>query len=119
MQQNDLPDDTLLDNVLLTGRCRHIARWGTPEIKTVGDLRKLSDAELLAYPNCGKMALLEFRLLTGQRKPGLPNNPSEQSLKQRWVREVYYGTCNCSFEDWRKEQRQCFRELRKAPDRWN
>ena len=100
----DLPDDTLLDDVLLPAGAGTFLRWPEPQIRTVGELRRMSDADLKSRPNCGKMALLEFRLLTGQRKPGKPNNPSEQALKQRWVRAVAYGTCNCSFEDWKREQ---------------
>jgi hypothetical protein len=100
--QNELPDDTLLETVLLTGRAENIA--SSANIKTVGDLRKMSDAELLRLANCGKMAVLEFRLLTGQVKPGQPKPPSYQLLKIKWLKAIAAGQCKCSFEDWRKER---------------
>jgi len=101
MQQDDLPDDTPLSSVVLTGRAEHVARRAN--IKTVGDLRKMSDFDLACLPECGKITQLEFRLLTGQSRPGRPTK-SDQLLKGEWVRAVYSGACDCSFEDWRKER---------------
>ena len=98
-----LPDDTLLSDVVLTGRAEHVA--GRAGLKTVGDLRRMSDAELMALPDCGRMTLLEFRLLTGQYQIGKPSK-SDQAMKQQWVREIRWNTFKGSFEDYRKEHGQ-------------
>jgi len=98
-----LSDDTLLSDVVLTGRARNVARYPEPELKTIGDIRNMSDAELLARLNCGKMTLLEFRLLTGQYRSGKPSK-SDEMLKAEWVRTVAAGLCECSFEQWKQER---------------
>jgi DNA-directed RNA polymerase alpha subunit len=95
-----LPDDTLLDDVVLTGRARHVCRYPEPEITTIGQLREMTDFELLRRANCGKMTLLELRLLTGQWQPG-KRRKSDEMQKAEWVRHVAAGECECSFEEWK------------------
>jgi len=96
-----LSDDTLLSDVVLTGRSEHVA--SRANIKTIGELRKASDSDLRSLPECGKTTLLEFRLLTGQYTPDRPTK-SDQRLKAEWIREIAGGHCTCSFEDWRKDK---------------
>lgn len=98
-----LPDDTLLSDVVLTTRAEHVADRNN--IKTIGDLRKISDQDLMCIADCGRMTILEFRLLTGQYQPNKPTR-SDQYMKQQWVREIRYGTYKGSFEDYRKEHGQ-------------
>jgi predicted phage-related endonuclease len=101
-----LPDETLLEDVLLTNRVANCLRNTEPAIKTVGDLRKADDAYLMRIPNFGRMGLLEVRLVTGQIIPGKKyQRVSDSSLKQQWVRAIYDGTCECSFEDWKSGKR--------------
>jgi hypothetical protein len=95
-----LPDDTPLSDVVLTGRARNVCRYPEPEITTVGQLRKMTDFELICRANCGKMTLLELRLLTGQWQPG-KRQQSDVTLKARWVSAVAAGMCECSFEEWK------------------
>lgn len=100
------PDETLLEDMLLTTHALKLAKWAEPPIKTVGDLRKMSDAALLALEGCGKMALLEFRLLTGEVEPGqlMRRRPSDKVLKSKWLMAVAAGQCEHSFDDWKKIQ---------------
>jgi hypothetical protein len=100
---DELPDDTLLSDVLLTNRVRRTLI--NEKIMTVGELRGLTDDYLSRLPDFGEIALLEVRLLTGQVKPGSKGirSTSDSALKQRWVRAVHRGECKCSFEEWRRD----------------
>jgi len=59
----ELPDDTLLKNVRFSTRIRNAL---TPSgLKTVGEVRELSDATLLSLQDMGKASLAELRETLG------------------------------------------------------
>ena len=66
MVLKDIPDDTLLVDVIpmLHGFARGVLERSS--FKTVGDVRKASDVEIFQIHNCGKKTLAEIRGLFGR-----------------------------------------------------
>ena len=54
-----IPDETPLEDVDLPLRARHALMLGG--CKTVGDVRKIKDRELMRFPNCGRTTLAHIR----------------------------------------------------------
>jgi len=59
----ELPDDTPLDNVELPARIRNVL--GAAGLKTVGEVREISDETLLSFQDLGKGSLAHLRETLG------------------------------------------------------
>jgi hypothetical protein len=55
------PLDISLDVLNLSARCKNALEIGYPEVKTVGDVLRLSDQELLRLRSFGRLSLGELR----------------------------------------------------------
>jgi DNA-directed RNA polymerase alpha subunit len=62
----ELPDDTPIDRVLFSIRIQNALR--AADLKTVGDVREVSDETLISLPDFGRGSLSELR-----KKLGLPS----------------------------------------------
>ena len=54
----ELPDDTLIGEVELSTRIRNVLAAG---LKTVGEVREISDEILLSFNDCGKNSVAYLR----------------------------------------------------------
>jgi DNA-directed RNA polymerase alpha subunit len=55
----ELPDDTPIDRVLFSTRIQNALR--TADLKTVGEVREMSDEKLISLPDFGKGSLSDLR----------------------------------------------------------
>jgi DNA-directed RNA polymerase alpha subunit len=62
----ELPDDTPIERVLFSTRIRNALR--AADLKTVGEVREMSDETLISLPDFGRSSLSDLR-----RKLGLPS----------------------------------------------
>jgi DNA-directed RNA polymerase alpha subunit len=62
----ELPDDTPIERVLFSTRIRNALR--AADLKTVGEMRELSDETLISLPDFGRDSLSDLRM-----KLGLPS----------------------------------------------
>jgi DNA-directed RNA polymerase alpha subunit len=62
----ELPDDTPIERVLFSTRIQNVLR--AADLKTVGEVREISDETLISLPDFGKGSLSDLR-----KKLGLPS----------------------------------------------
>jgi DNA-directed RNA polymerase alpha subunit len=62
----ELPDDTPIERVLISTRIQNALR--AADLKTVGDVREMSDETLISLPDFGRGSLSDLR-----RKLGMPS----------------------------------------------
>ena len=72
----ELPDDTLIDNVEFPTRIRTVL--ASAGLKTVGEVREISDEALLSLPDFGKGSLSDLR-----KKLGLPSTDGVRPLGRK------------------------------------
>jgi DNA-directed RNA polymerase alpha subunit len=99
-EQKYEPPDKLLEDLYKDGRLSvrayHLVL--NDVVKTVGDVAKLSDSQILRIPNIGRRTLVELRLLCGPKMP--LSYGKEDPNHKAWVDAVYHGDTDLGFEDW-------------------
>src|SRR5258708_25996209 len=71
-----LPDDTPIERVLFSTRIQNALR--AADLKTVGEVREISDETLISLPDFGKGSLSDLR-----KKLGLPSTDGVRPLGKR------------------------------------
>jgi DNA-directed RNA polymerase alpha subunit len=72
----ELPDDTPIERVLFSARIQNALR--TAELKTVGEVREMSDERLVSLPDFGKGSLAALR-----EKLGLPSTDGVRPVSKK------------------------------------
>lgn len=72
----DLPDDTPIERVIFSTRIHNVLR--AANLKTVGEVREVSDETLISLPDFGKGSLSDLR-----RKLGLPSNAGVRPFEKK------------------------------------
>lgn len=72
----ELPDDTPIENVRFATRIRNALR--AADLKTVGEVREVSDETLISLPDFGKSSLADLR-----EKLGLPSTDGVKPLGKK------------------------------------
>jgi DNA-directed RNA polymerase alpha subunit len=72
----ELPDDTLIERVLFSTRIRNALRGA--DLKTVGEVREISDETLISLPDLGKASLAALR-----EKLGLPSTDGVRPVSKK------------------------------------
>jgi DNA-directed RNA polymerase alpha subunit len=72
----ELPDDTPIERVLFPTRIQNALR--AADLKTVGDVREVSDETLISLPDFGKGSLSELR-----KKLGLPSTDGVRPVSKK------------------------------------
>jgi DNA-directed RNA polymerase alpha subunit len=72
----ELPDDTLIERVLFSIRIRNALR--AADLKTVGEVREVSDETLISLPDFGKSSLADLR-----EKLGLASTDGVRPLSKK------------------------------------
>jgi hypothetical protein len=72
----ELPDDTPIERVLFSSRIQNALR--AANLKTVGEVREISDETLISLPDFGKGSLSDLR-----KKLGLPSTDGVRSLDKK------------------------------------
>ena len=81
----DLPDDTLIEMVRLPTRIRNAAKYAG--LKTIGDLREITEETLASIPNLGPGSVkwLRARLRNGGNKRTPNDTQVRTGLNNRWT----------------------------------
>jgi DNA-directed RNA polymerase alpha subunit len=72
----ELPDDTPIERVLFSSRIQNALRAG--DLKTVGEVREMSDETLISLPDFGKGSLAALR-----GKLGLPSTDGVRPISKK------------------------------------
>src|SRR5258708_29109880 len=72
----ELPDDTPIQRVLFSTRIQNALR--AADLKTVGEVREISDETLISLPDFGKRSLFDLR-----KKLGLPSTDGVRPLGKK------------------------------------
>ena len=72
----ELPDDTPIERVLFSTRIQNALR--AADLKTVGEVREISDETLISLPDFGKGSLSDLR-----KKLGLPSTDGVRPLSKK------------------------------------
>ena len=83
----ELPDDTPIERVLFSTRIQNALR--AADLKTVGEVREISDETLISLPDFGRGSLSDLR-----RKLGMPSTD--------WVRPTSKSPPDLRRSDYRK-----------------
>lgn len=60
-EQMGLTDETLIEKADVSARLKNLSRFGEGFPKTVGEAKKMNDADLLRFPACGRKTLRQIR----------------------------------------------------------
>ena len=72
----ELPDDTPIERVLFSTRIQNALR--AADLKTVGEVREISDETLISLRDFGRASLIELR-----RKLGLPSTDGVRPITKK------------------------------------
>ena len=72
----ELPDDTPIERVLFSTRIQNALQ--AADLKTVGEVREISDETLISLPDFGRGSLSELR-----RKLGMPSTDGVRPISKR------------------------------------
>jgi DNA-directed RNA polymerase alpha subunit len=72
----ELPDDTPIERVLFSTRIQNALR--AADLKTVGEVREMSDETLISLPDFGRASLSDLRT-----KLGVPSTDGVRSISKK------------------------------------
>ena len=72
----ELPDDTPIERLLFSTRIQNALR--AADLKTIGEVREMSDETLISLPDFGRGSLSELR-----RKLGMPSTDGVRPISKK------------------------------------